>query len=395
MGRFIGLLLILILSVWAGYLIVKDPGLAFFSYRQWSVEMPLWFAILAFIVILFLFYAVWKFINSVDFFIYRLKNWLRWRSRAKSYSKTTRGLIEMIEGRLKYAEYYLLAGTAQSESSLINYLALAAVSEEQHDINKRDAYLRKAHVVAPDQDMVVGIVQAELQFKQGQIEQALATLKHLRTLRPKQRKVLQLLERVYVHMGDWKSVVELLPALWKAKVVTREEYASLEVRVYAEYLSMPVMSTLNQDELQVIWAHIPRRVRKAPDVIASYVSQLMRFAELASATEQFIRKTLKKSWNETLVKLYGLLKTGDTKKQLANAEVWIKQYPAHPTMYLTLARLCMRCQLWGKAKTYYNESLHLQSNADVYLEYGQLLEQLGDLAAAMHAYQEGLLSVKS
>ena len=45
MWGFIWLLIILIASVWLGLQIAEDPGLAFFSYKQWSVEMPLWFAV--------------------------------------------------------------------------------------------------------------------------------------------------------------------------------------------------------------------------------------------------------------------------------------------------------------------------------------------------------------
>lgn len=391
MGRFIWMLFILVVSVWVGWLIVRDPGLAFFSYKQWSLEMPLWFAALAFVVTLLTFYAVWKSINSIDFMVYRFRKWMLWRRRSKAYSKTTRGLMEMVEARWKYAEHYLLAGVPQSDASVVNYLALANVASEQHDYAKRDLYLRKAHVAAPDHEMVIGIVQAKLQIKQGQMEQALATLKHLRLIKPKHRLVLKLLERVYVHMADWKSLVELLPAIYKAKVVNRADFAALETRIYAEYLTIPVMSTLNKDQLQLVWDRIPRRARHSPDVIANYVGQLMRFADSASDSEVLMRKALKKAWNEQLIKQYGLLKTGDTKKQLANAESWLKQYPNQAMLYLTLARLCMRCQLWGKAKTYYNESLHLVSNADVYLEYGKLLEQLGDQSGAMRNYQEGLL----
>ena len=134
MARFIWMLLVLCISVWIGWLIVKDPGLAFFSYREWSLEMPLWFAVLAFLTTIFIFYLLWKLINSIDFMIYRFKKWMQWRSRSKSYSKTTRGFIELLEGRFKYAEHYLLGGVTYSEEPIVNYLALAYVSEEEQNI---------------------------------------------------------------------------------------------------------------------------------------------------------------------------------------------------------------------------------------------------------------------
>ena len=55
MWRYIWLLIILIASILIGLSIAKDPGLAFFSYRNWSVEMPLWFAAVGFLAIVFIY----------------------------------------------------------------------------------------------------------------------------------------------------------------------------------------------------------------------------------------------------------------------------------------------------------------------------------------------------
>ena len=122
MWKFFWFLIILIFSVWLGLKVSEDPGYAVFAYRHWSVEMPLWFAVVAFFVLLFLLYGVLRFFDGIDFTIYRLKNWLRWRQKYKSYSKTNRGLIELIEGHWRSAEYYLLEGVPQSDAPLV-YLA--------------------------------------------------------------------------------------------------------------------------------------------------------------------------------------------------------------------------------------------------------------------------------
>src|SRR5690349_21137626 len=101
MWRFIWLLIILIASVWLGLQIAKDPGLAFFSYKEWSVEMPLWFATVLFIAILVVLHFITKFFDNISSLVYRFKSWLQWRRKHKAYSKTNRGLMELIEGRFK------------------------------------------------------------------------------------------------------------------------------------------------------------------------------------------------------------------------------------------------------------------------------------------------------
>jgi HemY protein len=138
MWRFFWFLVLLILSVWLGLKISQDPGYALFTYRHWSMEMPLWFALVAFFIFLFLFYGILRFFDSIDFSIYRFKNWLRWRRKYKSYSKTNRGLIELIEGHWKSAEYCLMEGIEQSDAPLINYLAAAKAAQEQQAYDRRD-----------------------------------------------------------------------------------------------------------------------------------------------------------------------------------------------------------------------------------------------------------------
>ena len=70
----------------------------------------------------------------------------------------------------------------------------------------------------PSADVAVSLTQAELQLADHQLEQALATLKHLRSVAPKHTYVLRLLRRLYEQLGDWEHLRELLPELRRRKV---------------------------------------------------------------------------------------------------------------------------------------------------------------------------------
>lgn len=390
MWRFIWLLIILIASVWLGLQIAKDPGLAFFSYRQWSVEMPLWFATFILIATLLIFYFITKFLDSASHLVYRFKSWLHWRRKHNAYSKTNRGLMELIEGRFKNAEHDLLEGLSQSDATLVNYLALAKAAHEQAAFDRRDTYLRKAHASAPDADVVIGLTQAQLQMNQGQLEQALATLKHLKTLVPKHVLVLKLLERVYVHLGDWQALLALLPRLYKAGVVNREQLTMLEKKTYEEILNSSSYREAGLSALHDLWTTVPRKLQKDPGVINCYVKQLLNYPDDGQEIELLIYKALKKSWDKPLAKLYGLIKTTEPKKQLVHAENLLKDYPNEAVLLLSLGRICVRSQLWGKARSYFQESLNMEANAETFAEYGKLLEHLGDSTAAMESYRDGL-----
>ena len=389
MRSFIIFLIIFIASIFVGLKIAEDPGFAFFSYKQWSAEMPLWFAILAIVLTFFLGYILLKIINGLDFSLYRWKNWRRWRRKYKAFSKTNRGLIEMIEGDWAHAERNLMEGISQSDAPLVNYLAAAKVAHERGAFEKRDAYLRKAQEVAPDSDVAVGITQATLLINQGQLVQAQATLDHLREIAPKQKVVLKLLERVYVHQGDWQGLLKLLPNLRKAKLITPEQQLNFEKRIYLELLQASENKSL--ESTQQIWNSLPKKLRQEPELISGYVKQLLRYPQTADAQEEILNKAIKTQWDTDLVRLYGLVITSDPVKQLAKAERWQKEYPNQPVLLLTLGRLSMRCQLWGKARTYLENSLKLEPKPETYAEYGKLLEILGDETAAAKNYRSGIL----
>ena len=94
-----------------------------------------------------------------------------------------------------------------------------------------------------------------------------------------------------------------------------------------------------------------------------------------------IEYALGKSWNLELVQRYGAQEFGDPARQLLVAENWLKSRPADADLLLSLGRISMRNQLWGKAREYYEASLKIAPSAEAYGELGQLLKHLGDIEA--------------
>src|SRR5579864_3881144 len=131
MIRFLFIVLILVASVFLGLKISEDPGYAIFSYQNWTVEMPLWFMVIATIVILLVLYFVLRFFDGIETTWFNFKNWLRMRKKYKSYSKTNRSLIALIEAQWKLAENNAMSGVDQSDAPLINFLAAAKAADEQ------------------------------------------------------------------------------------------------------------------------------------------------------------------------------------------------------------------------------------------------------------------------
>jgi len=106
--------------------------------------------------------------------------------------------------------------------------------------------------------------------------------------------------------------------------------------------------------------------------------------------EKELASVLRSDWRGQLVRLFGLVEGADSSKQLKRAESWLAKHSDDPDLLLTAARLCLRNELWGKARSYLETVISLRPSPEVYQEYGALLNQLGEADAAADAYRDGL-----
>jgi len=394
MRRLIIFVLFLMASVWFGLKVMQHPGYLLMVYQPYMVQVPLWFAAIALFVFILLFYFVVTSLDSVQFLFLRFKHWLQFRREHRAYNKTRHGLTSLIEGRWQKAEKLLMSGTHQSVEPLMNYLGAARAAHEQKAYGRRDAYLQKAYKVAPEAQVAIGMTQAELELSQEYYEKASATLNQLLKKSPRHPGVLRLLEKVYVRSANWQALQAILPSMRKARILTSEQFEQFEKNVACEVLRSDSKTI---EATEKIYEALPRYVRKNPDVICAYVQRLLVLQRpsdnvVSAEIAELIRVALKNGYQPELVKIYGELPFADINKQLVIAGAWLKMYGEKPEILLTMGRLCVRIQLWGKAKDYFERCLLQGRNAEASLAYGKLLEAIGEQQAATIKYRDGLLT---
>lgn len=393
MKRMVILFVVLLIAVLAGVAIEKDPGYVLIAYRQWTIETPLWFALAA-VVLSFIFLSfLFRLCRGAGLLSQRFNRWRQRRKIKRSHSNTSRGLIELTEGNWLTAEKYLLKALPSSDTPLINYLAAARAAQQRGESKLRDQYLREAQQSMPDAKVAIELTQAQLQLANGQDEQALATLQHLHSLVPKHAYVLQLLHNIYIKLKDWDKLREIMPKLHRYHVFNRDELHDTQVMMYQGLLAQ-ASKQKDLTALQTIWHEFPRALRKDPDMVARYATLLIE-QDAASAAEVELRYCLKKQFDEQLVTLYGLAEGDDPKKQLQVVEGLLKQHPNNPTLLLAAARICLYNQLWGKARSYFENSLNYEARPETYAELAQLVERLGEKQLATEYYRQGLVQLST
>lgn len=373
---------------------LQEPGYVLLAYGHWSVELSLVlfgvFLALAFLLL----YLLLRFVTSVWIAPSGIALRLR-RSRAeRARRRLIHGLLEYAEGRWNRAERLLIRGAAHSETPLLNYLAAAHAAQRLQAYDRRDLYLRRAIESDPKAEVAVELSQAQLQLGHRQTEQALATLTHLREIAPDHAYVTRLLGKLYLELKDWNELERLLPRLRRSAQISPERFAELETRILCGLFDR-ARERGEIATLKNIWEALPRKSRQRPELIALYSEHLAALGESAAA-ERLLARAMGRVWNEDLAARYGRIRGPEPTQQLKRAEAWLNAHPHSGPLLLSLARLSVAAQLWGKARSYYEASLTERPSAVAFFELGELLTHLDEADAAAECYRKGLaLSVEA
>lgn len=378
-----GIIVVLALfaSAFAAHFLLADPGYVIINFRGYVVEMSV--PVLIGFAVLLLF-AVWL-IRRIYLAPRRLGEAAgRYRS-ARSGQKMTRGMIAVAEGNFARGEKMLARSASTSDSPLFNYLQAARAAHLQGRDERRDEWLRMAYQETPEAANAVLLTQAEFQLDRGNNEQALATLRRLDENSRDHAHALALLGRLYFKLEDWDSLGELLPRLRKNGQLKPGTLENWTIRVHKEALDRA------EDAAAVsqIWSTLQRAHKSNAELLEAYYGGLVRAGEHDRVEKELVG-VLKSNWSGPLVRLFGKLDSSDPSRQLKRAEGWLKNRGDDPELLLAAARLCIRNELWGKARSYLETVISLRPTPDAYQEYGALLNQMGEADAAAAAYRDGL-----
>jgi HemY protein len=370
-----------LIFAFAGHFLLEDPGYVAINFRGYLVEMsvPVLLGIAA--ALIFAVWAIRKIIVAP-----RLIGEVAGRYRAgRAGQKLTRGMIEVAEGNFARGEKLLARAASTSDAPLFNYLQAARAAHLQGSDQRRDEWLKLAYEHTPAAANAVLLTQAELQLDRGQYEQALATLRRIDEDSRDHSYALALLGRLYFRLEDWEQLASLLPRLKKHGRVTQETIDKWSVRVHRESLDRAT----DGDAVIAAWKVVPKNLQANPELLNAYFSGLIR-GGLHQKAEKDLVAALKSDWRGPLVRLFGLVEGPDATKQLKRAEGWLAAHGDDPDLLLAAARLCLRNELWGKARSYLESVITLRPTPEAYQEYGRLLNRLGEADAAAEAFREGL-----
>ncbi len=387
MRLLIMVMLVLAASVGLVSLAENNSGYIVLGYDTWVIQMSMGMFVLLQLLVIGIVYYLMHLLQGLWKMPGRFNNWAEQRRDRKANKALANGVVSLAEGNWSKAERMLIRNAGNSHMPLVHYLAAAQAAEQQNATERRDNYLKLAHESSPNAELAVGLAQAELQLSRNQYEQALANLSHLRRLDPNNAHVLKLLTRLHMYLHEWDALLSLIPELKRRKVFAQEELSQMELQAYQGKLRSAAVD--GNQAIAELWKLIPKGHRNNPELIEAYANQMLITGD-AGDVEPLLAGALKKQWNPELVRLYGLLETSNPVQQLAQAENWLKTHADDPVLLLSLGRLCIRTQVWGKARSYLETCISIEASPEAYQLLSETLDAMGDEQAATQSCRQGL-----
>lgn len=397
MKRLIWLLLLLAVAVGLYLLslaIEADRGYVLFAYKGFRYQSGLW-AFLGLLLAVVLVYYLGKWLLRLLLSSTRLANpWSRLHRNRRVRLASEQGMLDLAEGRWARAQRQLTRAAEADSQPLMFYLGAARAANKLGQHEQSDALLEQALNRQPQAELAIALTHAELQRSRGDMDAALDTLQAMHERHPGHHLVLRQLQRLYLQRQDWSALLGLLPELRKEKAQPAAELDELERETWRGRLGEAGLAGQGQGEtalqpLTQAWQQLSAPLRQEPELIAAYVEQLRRLGAQEEA-EEVLRSALKRGYDSRLARFYGVLRGADPARQLQTAELWLKQHPQDPALLLTLGRLCLQNQLWGKARDYFESSLKLERHPETCAELARLLAQLGELERSNQLLLESL-----
>lgn len=303
----------------------------------------------------------------------------------------TRALREalraLFEGRFARAERAAQEAQRLPEIAGLAALVGARAAHRMREQDRRDEWLARAADEA-DLDTARLLTSAELWTDSHEAQRALDALSQLQAGGGRHIQVARVALAAQIQAGRWEEVLKLVRLLTKRKALHEAAVRRLKLLAYRELLAD---AQHDPGLLARTFDKIPAEDRRLPDV-ALEGARLLNRAGRGDAAADALEAALQAHWDERLLDEYGRAQSTAVRARIERATAWLERHPQDAALLRCLGQLCLRDRLWGKARTYLEESLRVKPHPATSLALAQLAEATGQADEAQRHYREAALA---
>ncbi|WP_392551689.1 heme biosynthesis HemY N-terminal domain-containing protein [Orbus wheelerorum] len=233
MLRILIIFLVLIAGIIVGPMLADHQGMVLFQFSGYRIKMSLLtfiFVEFFFLLLLYIFYFVFI---KIFYSKTALGGWLRSLSPKKSAKNIELAQLFLLEGDYKKAGRLLAKSAKSATNPALIYLQTAQAEIDSKQFNIAREHLDNAAKICKDKEkFAFKLVQLRLQIKTHQYHEAKITIEHLLEEKPRNPEVLRLADELYYHQQDYQSIINILPAMYKAEAFTETQLDQFKNTAY-------------------------------------------------------------------------------------------------------------------------------------------------------------------
>ncbi len=373
MKRLLWLIVLGAIAVALALLLYGNQGSVRILYAQRQIDLSLnLFAFLllgAFVV----FYLLLRLLTHTLSLPATVRAYREKMARKKARSSLYDAMTSYFEGRYGHAEKAAVAALKGDESPALLSIIAARSAHQLGDFTRRDEHLALAEHRTPQARLLRLMTQAELFLKERRIDDALEVLKMVRDEAPKNVTAIKLELKAQTLAKNWDDALALTTLLEKRGAILPRHAAQNRFNALLGNLQRKAHDPA---ELNAYWQSLPAADKQNMTLASAAARHLMSAGQHDDACN-IIEQALGNEWDAGLVELYGECNSRDALKQVEWAEARLHQHPRDADLLLTLGKLCTRLRLWGKAQSYIEASIAIESKRAAHVALAQLLEKSG------------------
>ena len=388
MKSLVGVVLLALLAALFAMVLKEAVGTVVFMVPPLRIDVSVGLFGMLCLLALWLSYLLGRSLQRLATFPERVRAYRERRAELGAHRGLYEALRALLEGRFVRAER--AARDAQAGAQVAGMAALigARAAHRMQQYDRRDRWLEQAEA-DPDLASARLVVSAEMWAEQRDNSRALQAIDAMQAAGARHLHAMRIALTAHLQAGHWREAMRTVRALEKRRALHAE--AAARVRNIA-VRGMLLDAMDDPDALERTWAAVESSDRLVPDIALSAAHRLNAVGR-GRAAALALEAVLERQWDERLLDEYARCDVPGSRATIERAESWLKEHPRSQPLLRCLARICLRQQLWGKARAYLEESQRLGEDAQTSLALAELAEAIGDTKAAQRHFREAALGL--
>lgn len=352
----------------------------------YRVDLSLNFFVLVSLLLLGVVYWIARTVQKIADFPARVRLYRERRAEVGSQRALRDALRSLFEGRFARAER--AARAAQQAPVMAGLAALigARAAHRMQERERRDEWLAQAE--ADPQLATARLVSAaEMWTEAREDARALDAIDQLQSAGGRHIHAARIALAAHLQAGRWEEVLKGVRLLAKRNAL--HEVVADRYKVVA-WRALLMQRRHDPTALEAAWNRIPAEDRRLPE-LALEGARLLNLAGRGRAASTALEAALEKQWDARLLDEYARAHDFPARERIERAEAWLGEHSGDAALLRCLGLLCLREQLWGKARTYLEESLRAKVHPATLLALAKLAETVGDEGEAARYFREAAL----